>query len=441
MGRRSHTRSLAVWMNGELVGHWRLPTGGGQEFAYADGWLTSDAVRPLSLSLPLRPAATPHRAGVAAFFENLLPDNAAIRQRMQRRFAAESSDAFDLLEEAGRDCIGAVQLLKEGEQANVRQITGELITDEGIAALLSGTIGENWAQQNAEDFRISLAGAQEKTALLWHNNAWHKPTGATPTTHLFKLPIGVAAQGIDLSTSVENEWICAQIVRAYGLPVAACEMRRYGDFKTLVVERFDRKLAVDGNWWLRLPQEDFCQATGTSPGKKYENDGGPGIGTIMDLLLGSTMAETDRRDFMKAQAIFWLLAAIDGHAKNFSIFLEPGGRFRLTPLYDILSAYPVLGHGRGLLSPQRIKMAMALRGKNRHYEWSSIRVRHFIETAKRSGLADMQNILGELVETTPTVIAAVRKKVPAGFLPVIADSILEGLEKSAQVMGAELMSA
>ena len=128
-------------------------------------------------------------------------------------------------------------------------------------------------------FRISLAGAQEKTALLWHKGAWHRPTGATPTTHILKLPIGVSPQGIDLSTSVENEWLCAQIVREYGIPVAPCRIETFGERKTLVVERFDRQLAADGAWWLRLPQEDFCQSTATPPALKYENDGGPGIRT------------------------------------------------------------------------------------------------------------------------------------------------------------------
>jgi hypothetical protein len=50
----------------------------------------------------------------------------------------------------------------------------------------------------------------------------------------------------------------------------------------------------------------------------------------------------------------WLqLCATDGHAKNFSIFLEPEGRFRLTPRYDVLSALPVLGTKAGRLSPPR----------------------------------------------------------------------------------------
>jgi serine/threonine-protein kinase HipA len=438
MGRRSHTRTLAVWINGELAGHWTLLPNGSQELTYAETWLRSPAGRPLSLSLPLRPASQPHRAGVASFFENLLPDNASIRQRMQRRFGSESDSAFDLLEEAGRDCVGAIQLLREGETPEVRRITGSRLSEKKVADLLRGALGDTWGQQPGEDFRISLAGAQEKTALLWHERAWHAPTGATPTTHILKLPIGTSPQGLDLSTSVENEWLCARIVRAFGLAVAACEIARFGEFKVLVVERFDRRLAPGGKWWLRRPQEDFCQATGTPPALKYENDGGPGIEPIMNILLGSAAAEADRETFMRAQVLFWLLAAIDGHAKNFSVFLEAGGRFRLTPLYDILSAYPVLGHGKGKLAEQKIKMAIAARGKNKHYEWRGIRARHWRETAQRCGFPGMDRILRELVEQTPTVVARIKGTLPKGFSPQIADTVLAGLETKASEVKEEL---
>jgi len=83
----------------------------------------------------------------------------------------------------------------------------------------------------------------------------------------------------------------------------------------------------------------------------------------MRILLGSQEAAKDREAFFTAQVLFWLLAAPDGHAKNYSVFIEGGGRFRLTPLYDIMSAYPVLGHGSGLIPPEKLRLAMAFTGK------------------------------------------------------------------------------
>ncbi|MEO5960557.1 MAG: type II toxin-antitoxin system HipA family toxin [Opitutaceae bacterium] len=440
MGRPSQTRSLAVWMNGELTGHWRLSAGGGQEFLYAESWLASAAARPISLSLPLRPSREPYRAGVEYFFDNLLPDNRRIRERMQRRFRANSIGAFDLLAEVGRDCVGALQLLSEdAPAASVRRISSERLTPRGVERFIAATLAAPLGQQEAEDeaFRISLAGAQEKTALLWHEGAWHRPTGATPTTHILKLPIGVSPQGIDLTTSVENEWLCAQLVAAYGIAVAPCRMETFGAYRTLVVERFDRRLAENKKWWMRLPQEDLCQATGTPPGLKYESDGGPGIRQIMDLLLGSERAEENRRDFMRTQLVFWLLAAIDGHAKNFSIFLRPGGAYELTPRYDILSAHPIVGRGKGKLAALKIKMAMAVEGANRHYHWDSIRARHWLETGRRCGLADMLKLIGETIERTPAALAATRKRLPKHFPPEIAENILDGVAAAAERLKAD----
>ena len=424
----------AFWVcgarDGERVGEWHAPVHGGHEFQYAPSWLSSPQARPISLSLPLRPPSAPYRQGVESFFENLLPDNRAIRERIQRRFQTRSLEAFDLLAQIGRDCVGALQLLPEDRKpGDIRQITGERLSRSGVAELLANALGKTSLQagDGDDDFRISIAGAQEKTALLWHAGAWHRPTGATPTTHLLKLPIGSVPQGIDLSTSVENEWLCVAILKAYRIPVATCRMETFGEYRTLVVERFDRQLAPDESWWIRLPQEDFCQATGNPPERKYESDGGPGIRQIMEILLGSENAEEDRRDFLRTQFVFWLLAAIDGHAKNFSLFLRPGASYQLTPRYDILSAHPLLGHGRGKLARQKIKMAMAVWGKNRHYRWDEICLRHWLETAQQCGFHRMQEIVDEICDRTPQVVESVRGKIPRGFPEPLADGILDGV--------------
>ena len=441
MPRPRQSRALSVWMNGERVGLWEAPTRGGHSFAYDGNWLTSPNSRPLSLSLPLRPAGEPYREGVESFFDNLLPDNRSIRERIQRRFGTPGSGAFELLTAIGRDCVGAVQLLPEDAVPGRRMpTTGDRLDSRQVAEEISRSLSDRNPLDEAGDgpFRISLAGAQEKTALLWHDGAWHRPTGATPTTHIFKLPIGNGPQGIDLSNSVENEWLCGRILKAFGVPTAESRIVRFGEFKVLVVERFDRRLSPDKSTWLRLPQEDFCQATGTPPGNKYEADGGPGTQSIMDLLRGSNRSDTDRRDFLRTQVLFWLLAAVDGHAKNFSVFLLPQGAYELTPRYDVLSAHPVLGHGPGRLSAQKATLAMAVLGKNRHYRLAEIRYRHWIETAKRCGLPGMEEIVADLVERTPQVAESIRSQLPKSFPEPIAESILDGLARQAELLGREL---
>ena len=228
--------------------------------------------------------------------------------------------------------------------------------------------------------------------------------------------------------SVENEWLCAQVLEAFGIKTATCWPAVFGKQKVLVVERFDRKLSRDGTWLMRLPQEDMCQARGLSSEMKYEKNRGPSVESIMDLLLGSSSAEADRAAFFKTQVIFWLLCAIDGHAKNFSIFLEPQGGYRLTPIYDVLSAYPVLGNGPGLLQEKKAKMAMALVGKNRHYKWSELQRRHLESTAKACGVeVSGKTLIDDLIATTSEVITQVTAKLPVGFPELVAKPILDGL--------------
>lgn len=439
MARPAKSRALVVWMNGERVGTWRLPAAGTEEFTYADEWLQSASARPISLSMPLAPANVAYKGGiVTAFFDNLLPDSREIRERLQGRFGAPSARPFDLLAEIGRDCVGAIQILPDDESpCDVRSCEGRRLSAAQIERLLTSMLSPALGRASDEDdgFRMSLAGAQEKTALLRRNGEWMRPLGTTPSTHILKLPIGTAGQGIDLSTSVENEWLCARILHAYDVDVATCWMERFGDQKVLVVERFDRRLSSDESWIVRLPQEDMCQATGTPGSRKYEADGGPGIQAIMDLLLGSSRAEEDRRDFLRTSVLFWMLCAIDGHAKNFSVFIEAGGRYRLTPRYDVLSAFPVLGTTRGTLSPKKVRMAMAVEGRSRHYLWHSVSRRHWEETARRCGAAsELPSLIDELLERTPHVIDQVGKQIPGGFPDLVATPVLEGLRRSAAAL-------
>lgn len=283
--------------------------------------------------------------------------------------------------------------------------------------------------QKGSDFRISLAGAQEKTALLRHGEKWCRPHGTTPTTHIFKLPIGQTPR-IDLYDSVENEWLCHLILKEYGIPVANAEIRRFEDVKALVVERFDRRFSKDGSWIIRLPMEDMCQALAVPPVFKYEEDGGPGIKGIMNLLLGSQDASSDRRMFMKAQLLFWLLGATDGHAKNFSVYLLPGGAYGLTPLYDVISAWPMVAHGT--IHKKELKMAMSVAGKNKHYYWDEILKRHWLNTSHNARFpeGEFEDVSHELLDTMEDVISCVAVKLPGDFPGKLAEAVLDGMKNA-----------
>jgi serine/threonine-protein kinase HipA len=445
MGRRTHAQTLFLWANGERVGRWTVTARGEMELQYDPAWRASPAGRPLSLSLPFHFGNEPLKgAAVANYFEGLLPDSDAIRRRVAARFKTGSTQAFDLLGAIGRDCVGALQLLEEQREPTGFDRVEGLEVDEGDIErhLLEVVSPERFQGDRGpdDDFRISLAGAQEKDAFLRWNGQWLKPRGATPTTHIFKLPLGlVGGRRADFSSSVDNEWLCLRLLVAYGLPTAQAEIVTFGSQRVLVVERFDRAPSRDGSRLFRLIQEDFCQATGTSPLTKYESEGGPGLMQVATLLRQSVNAEQDLRTLMAAQILFWLLRAPDGHAKNFSIHLLPGaaGRFRLTPLYDVMSAYPVIGDGPNQWAARDVKLAMAWLGKSRHYQAHSIQRRHINHTARKIGFGESaEPLLGELIERTPAAVEQVQTELPPGFSQEVADKLLGGLLAATRSLAA-----
>lgn len=435
MGRRAHSKPLSIWTNGELVGQWTPAGRRPMELRYADSWLRSTSARPLSLSLPLPLVGNEPLRGerVQNFFENLLPESSAVRTRLAQRYAAGSEDTFDLLAAIGRDCVGAVQLLDaDAQPTGFEHIEGVPLDDEAVATLLRSTVsgGRFGPQDPAQDFRISIAGAQEKTALLWHNGQWMRPQGATPTTHIVKLPLGrVGNMQADMRTSVYNEWLCLKLMGQLGFDVAQADIVTFADHPpVLMVERFDRKLHPSGQWILRLPQEDFCQVLGVHPAGKYESDAGPGIQALAQVLHGSQKARADLRTLLASQIAFWLMAATDGHAKNFSIRLNAGGAYALTPLYDVLSAWPIIGKGKNQLAWKNARLAMALSGRNRHYHLATVLRRHFNATAAMCGWGDnAEDLIGELLAKVEGAIEAVARQLPVAFPQDVAVAIFEGM--------------
>jgi len=420
---------LFVFMNGHDVGRYIQHRSGAQEFVYNNLWQNAEYAIPISLSMPL--TETKHKGDVVYnFFDNLLPDNKEIRQRIQSRFGTKTDRAFDLLTSIGQDCVGAIQLLpEEASFADVKTISCSPMNEQEIAESLRNYQTLPLGMSKNKDFRISLAGAQEKTAFLWHEEQWQRPTGTTPSTHIFKLPIGhIKPAGIDLSESVKNEWLCLEIMRSFDLPVAGANIQTFEDEEVLIVERFDRELSTDHSWIIRHPQEDMCQALNIAPSLKYENNGGPGINSIMELFRSSTSPDKDRKQFMKTVFLFWVMGAIDGHAKNFSIFLRNRGRFESTPIYDVISAYPVTSKRQ--LKLKDMKMAMALHGKNTHYKWHEIMPKHWLDESKRAHFpeSEMISIMEEVTSKIDSVIEKVISKLPPGFPDEISGPIFEGMQ-------------
>lgn len=420
--RRSRT---AVWYERTRVGTLTKATDGGVAFSYDPGWLASDVAFPVASVLPL---TQPDWKGdpVIAAFDNLLPDaEGELREKIAARVGAEGKDVFSLLSALGRDCVGALQFLALDENPAAQDMDYREVSVDEMIADLKNLAAAPLAMGEDDDFRISIAGAQEKTAYLRIGDRWAKPRGITPTSHIFKTPMGVlpGPEEIDMSDSVENELFCMTLAREIGLPVAKVEKITLPGQVALAVERFDR--VWEGKALKRLPQEDICQSLGFPSARKYQKAGGPGISQIMELLRESDDPIRDRETFFRAQIFYFLIGASDGHAKNFSLQLGRRGRFRLAPLYDILSVAPVV-HARRL-QRKRYRMAMSIDG---HYGIDEIVPRHFEAEGKASGLprnralellADMAARLGPALERTKL---GTQDEVPGAVSePIASDSL------------------
>lgn len=169
MAKTKHFNTLFVYMNGIAVGTLARESTGRLTFKYDQDWLHWKNGRPISLSMPL--TETPYKGHIVEnYFENLLPDSESIRRRIQTRFNAPSQKCFDLLSSIGGDCVGALQLLTQPIATEIKKVDATPISSSKIATLLKHYQTAPLGMDRALDFRISIAGAQEKTALLWQKS-------------------------------------------------------------------------------------------------------------------------------------------------------------------------------------------------------------------------------------------------------------------------------
>jgi serine/threonine-protein kinase HipA len=431
---RARNEALNVFLNSRLVGQLRRDVAGAIAFQYDPSWLEWEFVMPVSLSLPLREQAY-SGAAVIAVFDNLLPDSYHLRRQIAARTRAVGIDPYSLLGAIGHDCVGALQFLPQNmDPGPAGVVEGDPISKDRMAQVIGNLATAPLGITEDESFRISIAGAQEKTAFLHREGKWYQPRGTTATTHIFKPSIGRLPNGVDLTHSVENEYFCLKAIAALGIEATKPQMMTFGKRTVLVVERFDRRWTADGRL-LRLPQEDCCQALSVSPVQKYQSDGGPGIVQILQLLRGSDDPLTDQRSFLKANIIFWLMGATDGHAKNFSVFLRPGGRFRMTPLYDVISAQPSVDSKQILWKSFRLAMSF---GTKPHYAMRQIAPRHFFQSATGAGIGKdvVPSIIEDLCSAVPAAIDRVNGSLPTGFPASVAESISNGIRRRLRVLEA-----
>lgn len=370
---------------------------GRMRLRYDDSHRSADAT-PLSVSLPTQLRDHTHEP-VSAFLWGLLPDNDRVLRRWARTYQVSAASPVSMLSSpVGADCAGAVQFATADRVHEItdRDGTVDWLTEADIAAKLRAleVDSADWLGERIKAGHFSLAGAQSKTALRFDpaTSRWGAPHGSEPTTHILKPGIS------DLEGHALNEHVCLATARRLGLRAAVTTIEHFEEKVAVAVRRFDRTMR-DGRF-VRVHQEDMCQALSVHPDAKYQQDGGPGATQIVDLIRrllppADASAATDR--FLDALLFNWLVGGTDAHAKNYGILLS-GPQIRLAPLYDIASMLPY-EH-----DPLQPRLAMKVGGE---YRFKAVHARHWHKLASDLSL-DPDRLLNRartLAEQIPDAMA------------------------------------
>lgn len=329
------TNELIVLYQRQIVGTLTKLKNAGVEFAYEDSYRLHPQATPLSTNISLLEARHQGQS-VTNWLWGLLPDSEPVLQRWGREFSVSTGSVFGLLSTPiGEDCPGAFTFVRPERVDALLSQAQEIqwLNEKDVASILRELRSDATAWLgNDLSGRFSLAGAQAKTALLWDGSRWGRPLGHDATTHILK-PAIKGLDGHDL-----NEHLCLQAAKSLGMLVASTSIQSFEDQRALVIRRYDR--ATSGQGQVRIHQEDFCQALGIHPSRKYQNEGGPSpkaVAARMRLLMPAEVAQESVERFVDALIWNWIIAGSDAHAKNYSLLLS-GNAVRLAPLYDIASA-------------------------------------------------------------------------------------------------------
>lgn len=360
---------LFVWMHGRRVGTLTDDDRGGVRFAYDPSYREDPSATPLSTSMPLGGGDCSSMV-VEPYLWGLLPDNGEVINRWARTFGCSPSNVVALLTNVGADVAGAASYLPPGVRPDSAGSFTSL-SDEDVAAILADlrVDGAAWHPARASG-RWSLAGAQAKVALaLDPKHGWAIPAGTAATTHMLKVAIrGFDDQDLD-------EVLCARAAANLGLTTAKVEIGHFGDERAIVAERYDRIVTTDGV--RRIHQEDFCQALGVHPFRKYQSDGGPTPEDLFTLVRANSVdPAVDIGRLCDALAFNWLILGTDAHAKNYSLLLD-ADQVRLAPLYDLASIAPYSDRAG------KEKLAQKIGGE---YRAGQIRPRHWKRAAETAGI-------------------------------------------------------
>lgn len=370
---------------------------------------TGSSIPLLSVQLPIR--AEPYEGeALRAFLDGLLPEE-RLRDQVASRYRLEVADTFGLLRAVGGDCAGAISFVEVGTagEQNERIADVAWMTDEGLYRTIDELPLRPFGDDPAEGIRISLAGAQNKLAVVVGDDGRiGLPVGLTPSTHILKPPSSLRT-GSGRSAFpylVENEAFCLRLAQHADLPSPRVTLRLVQDLKVLIIERYDRTRNPVGQI-VRVHQEDVCQALGIPPSKKYESDGGPGIETTVQLLRRFSSRPTDALEFLERTAFNVLVGNNDAHGKNTSLLYASSG-ISLAPLYDVISTV--------VYARLNERLAMSIGGQS---QWDQLTARHWWQQLDAIGFSTIEALRR---------IAAMPNRLERAWDRTIGDARSEGFE-------------
>ena len=382
--------SLIVYLNNQEVGILR-----DEEpplFQYDQAWLEATDAYPLSRQLPLQSQPFSGRA-VRAFFAGLLPE-AETRARIASVLGVSAGNDFALLKRIGGECAGAVSLWPEGyPRPELSGTPSQRRLNDAELEEIVRQLPQRPLLAGDEGIRLSLAGAQVKLPVIVDptDGSLALPLGSAASTHILK-PEPARFPGL-----AANEAFCMALARAVGLEAVDTQWIRVGPTPCLLAHRYDRELEAGGTL-VRIHQEDFCQALGVPPERKYQGEGGPSLSDCFDLLRQwSSAPVVDIRSFLDGIIFATLTGNADAHAKNFS-FMYRGARRCMAPLYDQVCtlAWPELSTSLSM----KIGSASLL---------PEVSPEHFRQLASKAGLAwpMLRERLAELTAKLDNVLKGV----------------------------------
>ena len=407
------TASVPVWFDGLAVGHVDVTADGSLSFRYADRWLQTAGAFPLSVTMPLRPESYASDV-ISPWLANLLPEEDQLKV-LTKSLGLDQADVLAVLAEIGGDTAGALSFgtATDRDAWKYAPLTTFYDTADPHLALERHfeDLGRRPFLVGEEAVRQSLAGGQKKSALAVLDETGAPVLRLPQEGDILAIPLNGAPSTLivkpdnpNLPGITENEIWCLRMAQAIGIDAAQATILQSSKRTAIAVLRYDRRVGRSGQP-LRLHQEDFAQANGLPPGRKYERGTLPGLDLKTLLETGRHVSASDALALLD-QVIFNILVAnTDAHAKNYSLILPVGAAPRLAPLYDVSTV---------LSWPHVVKTyAQSIDGKKRNPDM--VAGRHWEAIAREIGYrpTDVKNRVQQIVDAMVANRAKVTAEVTA----------------------------